>query len=193
MNQILQGFGETSTGVFGIYFKLQSFFFMPLFAVNNATISIVAFNYGARNPHRIMKTQRLACCVALGLMLTGLLAFQLVPDVLLGMFNPSEQFLEIGRGALRTISWSFPLAAICISLGACFQALGNGMYTTITSICRQMLVLLPAAYLLSLTGSVHNVWLSFPIAEVVSGSVTLFFFARIYRQKIKPLFAEERK
>ena len=193
MNQILQGFGETSTGVFGIYFKLQSFFFMPLFAVNNATISIVAFNYGARNPHRIMKTQRLACCVALGLMLTGLLAFQLVPDVLLGMFNPSEQFLEIGRGALRTISWSFPLAAICISLGACFQALGNGMYTTITSICRQMLVLLPAAYLLSLTGSVHNVWLSFPIAEVVSGSVTLFFFVRIYRQKIKPLFAEERK
>ena len=126
-------------------------------------------------------------------MLTGLLAFQLAPDLLLRLFNPSEHFLEIGRGALRTISWSFPLAAVCISLGACFQALGNGMYTTITSVCRQLLVLLPAAYLLSLTGSVHNVWLSFPIAEVVSGSVTLFFFARIYRQKIKPLFAEERK
>ena len=193
MNQILQGFGETSTGVFGIYFKLQSFFFMPLFAVNNATISIVAFNYGARNPRRILKTQRLATSVALVLMLTGLLAFQLAPDLLLRLFNPSEHFLEIGRGALRTISWSFPLAAVCISLGACFQALGNGMYTTITSVCRQLLVLLPAAYLLSLTGSVHNVWLSFPIAEVVSGSVTLFFFARIYRQKIKPLFAEERK
>ena len=191
MNQILQGFGETSTGVFGIYFKLQSFFFMPLFAVNNATISIVAFNYGARNPRRIMKTQRLATSVALGLMLTGLLAFQLAPELLLGLFNPSEHFLEIGRGALRTISWSFPLAAFCISLGACFQALGNGIYTTITSVCRQLLVLLPAAYLLSLTGSVHNVWLSFPIAEVVSGSVTLFFFARIYRQKIKPLFTGE--
>ena len=192
MNQILQGFGETSTGVFGIYFKLQSFF-MPLFAVNNATISIVAFNYGARNPRRILKTQRLATSVALVLMLTGLLAFQLAPDLLLRLFNPSEHFLEIGRGALRTISWSFPLAAVCISLGACFQALGNGMYTTITSVCRQLLVLLPAAYLLSLTGSVHNVWLSFPIAEVVSGSVTLFFFARIYRQKIKPLITEERK
>ena len=192
MNQILQGFGETSTGVFGIYFKLQSFFFMPLFAVNNATISIVAFNYGARNPHRIMKTQRLATTVALVLMITGLLAFQFVPDLLLGLFNPSENFLEIGRGALRTISWSFPIAAVCISLGACFQALGNGMYSTIVSVCRQMLALLPAAYLLSLTGSVHNVWLSFPIAEVVSGSLTLFFFARIYRQKIKPLFDAEK-
>ena len=192
MNQILQGFGETSTGVFGIYFKLQSFFFMPLFAVNNATISIVAFNYGARNPHRIMKTQRLATTVALVLMITGLLAFQFVPDLLLRLFNPSENFLEIGRGALRTISWSFPIAAVCISLGACFQALGNGMYSTIVSVCRQMLALLPAAYLLSLTGSVHNVWLSFPIAEVVSGSLTLFFFARIYRQKIKPLFDAEK-
>ena len=193
MNQILQGFGETSTGVFGIYYKLQSFFFMPLFAVNNATISIVAFNYGALNPRRIMKTRRLATSVALGLMLTGLLAFQLLPGQLLGLFNPSEQFLEIGTEALRTISWSFPLAAVCICLGASFQALGNGMYSTVTSICRQLLVLLPAAYLLSLTGIVHNVWLSFPIAEVVSCGVTLFYFARIYRQKVRPLYALERK
>ena len=189
MNQILQGFTETATSVFGIYFKLQSFFFMPLFGINGATISIIAFNYGARKPERIMKTLKLACSSALVLMTTGLLVFQFFPDLLLGMFNPSETFLVIGRSALRTISWSFPVAAVCIVLGASFQALGNGIYSTITSLARQMLVLLPVAYLMSLTGNVNNVWLAYPIAEVVSGAVTCFFFLRIYRQKIKPLFS----
>ena len=190
MNQILQGFTETATSVFGIYFKLQSFFFMPLFGINGATISIVAFNYGARKPERIVKTLKLACTAALVLMATGLLAFQLVPDLLLGMFNPSDAFLEIGRAALRTISWSFPVAAVCICLGASFQAMGNGIYATITSLARQMLVLLPVAYLMSLTGNVNNIWWAYPIAEIVSGSLTVFFFLRIYRQKIKPLFGE---
>ena len=190
MNQILQGFTETATSVFGIYFKLQSFFFMPLFGINGATISIVAFNYGARKPERIVKTLKLACTAALVLMATGLLAFQLVPDLLLGMFNPSDTFLEIGRAALRTISWSFPVAAVCICLGASFQAMGNGIYATITSLARQMLVLLPVAYLMSLTGNVNNIWWAYPIAEIVSGSLTVFFFLRIYRQKIKPLFGE---
>ncbi len=188
MNQILQGFTETATGVFGIYFKLQSFFFMPLFGLNNATISIIAFNYGARKPERIVKTLKLAVGVALTLMCTGLLVFQLAPDLLLGIFNPSDEFLAIGRVTLRTISFSFPIAAVCISLGASFQALGNGIYSTITSICRQMLVLLPVAYLLSLTGDVNKVWLAYPIAELASGTATVFFFIRIYRQKIKPLF-----
>ena len=188
MNQILQGFSETATGVFGIYFKIQSFFFMPLFGLNGAIISIVAFNYGARKPERIVKTLKIACTAAVVLMTTGFVAFQLIPDVLLGMFNPSDAFLEIGRGCLRTISWSFPVAAVCITLGASFQALGNGMYATITSLGRQMVVLLPVAYLMSLTGDVNLVWLSYPIAEVVSGGLTLFFFLRIYRQKIKPLF-----
>ena len=188
MNQILQGFTETATSVFGIYFKLQSFFFMPLFGINGATISIIAFNYGARKPERIMKTLKLAVAAALALMVTGLIAFQLMPDVLLGMFNPSETFLEIGRVCLRTISWCFPVAAVSIALGASFQAMGNGMYSTITSLARQMFVLLPVAYLLSLTGNVHMVWLSYPIAEVVSGAITVYFFLRIYRQKIKPLF-----
>ena len=188
MNQILQGFTETATGVFGIYFKLQSFFFMPLFGLNGATISIIAFNYGARKPQRITKTLKLACGSALVLMTTGMLVFQLFPDLLLGMFNPTALFLEIGRVALRTISLSFPVAAVCIVLGATFQALGNGIYSTITSICRQMLVLLPVAYLMSLTGDVNKVWLAYPIAEIVSGAATAFFFLRIYRQKIKPLF-----
>ena len=187
MNQILQGFSETATSVFGIYFKLQSFFFMPLFALNNATISIMAFNYGARDPKRIMGTLKRAVVTAITVMILGLLAFQLLPDMLLGMFNPSDEFLRIGRQALRTISWAFPMAAIGISVSASFQALGDGIYSTITSLCRQMLVLLPAAYLLSLSGEVTRVWWAYPIAEVVSTVVVLLLFSRIYKQKIKPL------
>ena len=188
MNQILQGFNETATSVFGIYFKLQSFFFMPLFGLNNATISIIAFNYGARKPDRIIRTLKLSVTAALVLMVTGLTVFQLAPDLVLNLFNPSEDFLSMGRVALRTISWSFPVAAVCISLSSCFQALGNGIYSTITSICRQMLVLLPVAYLFSLSGDINKVWLSYPIAEIASGAVTAILFTRIFRQKIKPLF-----
>ena len=187
MNQILQGFNETATSVFGIYFKLQSFFFMPLFGLNNATISIIAFNYGARKPQRMIKTLKLAAVSALALMVTGLLVFQITPDLLLNMFNPSPEFMAMGRVALRTISWCFPVAAVSIVLGASFQALGNGIYSTITSICRQLVVLLPVAYLMSLTGDVDKVWLAYPVAEVVCAVVTGYFFLRIYRQKIKPL------
>ena len=188
MNQILQGFQETATGVFGIYFKLQSFFYMPLFGLNGATISIIAFNYGARKPERIVKTLKISCGAALCLMIVGLLVFQLVPELLLNMFNPSAEFLRIGCVALRTISWCFPVSAVCIVLGASFQALGNGIYSTIVSICRQMVVLLPAAYLLSLTGEVNNVWLAFPIAEALSAGTSVFLFRRIYKNKIKPLY-----
>ena len=188
MNQILQGFTETATSVFGIYFKLQSFFFMPLFGINNATISIIAYNYGARKPDRMIKTLKLSCGAAVCLMLCGFAVFQLLPDVLLGFFNPSDTFLKIGRVCLRTISFSFPVAAVCISLGSCFQALGNGIYSTIVSLGRQMFMLLPAAYLLSLSGNVNLVWLAYPIAEIVSAALTSYFFIRIYRKKIKPLF-----
>ena len=189
MNQILQGFSETATGVFGIYYKLQSFFFMPLFGINNATISIMAFNYGARNPGRILGTLKRSCLVVMGIMLAGVAVFQLAPEMLLGFFNPSDEFLRIGCRALRIISLHFPLAAIGIALGASFPAMGNGLYSTITSLCRQMLALLPAAYLLSLTGEVTNVWWSFPIAEVISLAVSLWLFWLIYKKKIKPLKA----
>lgn len=188
MNQILQGFQETATGVFGVYYKLQSFFFMPLFGINNATVSIMAYNYGARKPKRIMKTLRLAFGVALGIMLAGTAVFQLAPGLLLGMFNPSEEFLSIGTSALRIISIHFPIAAFGIVFGASFQALGSGIYFSIVSLCRQLIVLLPVAYLLSLTGSVHNVWWAFPIAEVVSATVTGLLFLRMYRKKIQPLY-----
>ena len=190
INKILQGFsqyGEVPVNVFGIYFKLQSFFFMPLFGMNNATISIVAYNYGARKPERITKTLKIACISALTFMLLGLAVFQLVPDVLLGIFDTSPDFLSMGQRALRIISLCFPLAAVCIALGASFQALGNGIYSTIVSLCRQLIVLLPAAYLLSLTGQINAVWWAFPIAELMSMTVTTILFVRIYRKKIRPL------
>ena len=190
MNQIFLSFkdyGETAAGVFGIYFKLQSFVLMPLFGINNASISIIAFNYGARQPKRITKTLKLAVGTAMTIMLVGLTVFQLFPDQLLGIFQPSETFMALGRSALRIVSFHFPLAAVGIALGASFQALGNGIYSTITSLCRQLIALLPVAFLLSLTGNVHAVWWAFPVAEVVSLIVTLILFARIYKQKIKPL------
>lgn len=188
MNQILQGFHETATGVFGIYYKLQSLFFMPLFGINNATISIIAYNYGARKPKRITHTLKLATGFAVSIMLVGFAVFMLFPEALLGIFNPSEAFLAIGVRALRILCIPFPVAAVCIALGASFQALGNGFYSTIVSLCRQLVVLLPVAYLLSLSGSVDAVWWAFPIAEIMSTLLTAFFYARIYRQKVKPLF-----
>ena len=199
MNQIFLGFadiGETASGVFGVYFKLQSFFFMPLFGINNAAISIIAFNYGARQPKRITGTLKRAVGTAMVIMLVGLAVFQLFPDVLMGFFSTSEdassgEFVKIGVSALRIISLMFPLAAVGIALGgAAFPAMGNGMYSTITSLCRQLIVLLPVAYLLSLTGDVHAVWWSFPIAEVISMLITVFLYGKIYRNKIKPMFAE---
>ena len=188
INQILQGFSETATGVFGIYFKLQSFFFMPLFGINNAVISIVAFNYGAQKPERMMATLKNAAITALCIMLVGLAAFQLLPQLLLGIFDPTPEFMAMGIRALRTISWCFPVAAVCIILGSTFQALGTGIYSTIVSLARQLIVLLPAAWLLSFSGDVNLVWWAWPIAEGMGLSLTIFFFLRNYRRLIKPLY-----
>ena len=168
--------------------SVMQFAMLPLQGIAQGAQPITSFNYGARKPERIVKVLKVACSAALSLMVVGLLVFQLLPDLLLGLFHPSAEFLSIGRSALRTISWCFPVAAVCIALGASFQALGNGIYATITALCRQLIVLLPAAYLLSLTGNVNNVWLSFPIAEVVSCAITLLLYLRIYRRRIKPMF-----
>lgn len=191
MNQIFLSFreyGETAAGVFGIYFKLQSFVFMPLFGINNAAISIIAYNYGACQPKRITGTLKCSLTAAMTIMLLGTAAFQLIPDQLLGIFNPSSTFLELGRSALQIVSLHFPMAAVGIALSASFQAMGTGIYSTITSLMRQIVVLLPAAFLLSLTGDVHNVWWAFPISEVISLLTSLFFYSRIYRNLIKPLY-----
>ena len=197
MNQIFLGFegiGETASGVFGIYFKLQSFFFMPLFGINNAAISILAFNYGARKPERITGTLKRTVGTAMVIMLLGLAIFQIFPDILMGLFSTSGdassgEFVALGISSLRTVSLMFPMAAVGIALGgAAFPAMGNGLYSTITSLCRQLIVLLPVAFLLSLSGDVHAVWCSFPIAEVVSLAITLFLYGKVYRSKIKPMF-----
>ncbi len=188
MNQILQGFNETATGVFGIYFKLQSFVFMPVFGINNATISIIAYNYGAQKPKRVMSTVYHAMVIACCIMVLGTLGFEFFPELLLNIFNPTPEFSRMGMVALRVIAISFPMAAIGIALSGFFQALGKSTYSALASLCRQLVVLLPAAYLLSLSGNVDLVWWSFPISEVASLLFSLVLFGKLYRNKIKPLY-----
>jgi putative MATE family efflux protein len=189
MNIILGAFTSTAVAVYGVYFKIQSFFFMPVFGINNAAISILAFNFGARKPKRMVRTLRLAIGASLGIMLAGTLVFQFGPELLLSIFKTEPAFMETGVPALRIISIHFPVAAVCIILGATFQSVGIGIYSTISSLCRQLVALLPAAFLLSLTGAVRSVWWAFPIAEVMSLLITTVLFIRVYRKKIKPLEA----
>lgn len=190
MNKILLAFSSTAAAVFGVYFKLQSFFFMPTFGLNNGMVPIIAYNYGARNRQRITQTVRLSCTTAFCMMLCGIAAFNLIPDVLLGFFNASDAMLAIGCNALRIISLSYIFAGFCIVIGSVFQALGNGVYSLIVSVCRQLCVLLPAAWILSRTFGLNAVWWSFPIAEIASILVSLILFKRIYNAKIRPLGQE---
>ena len=187
MNQILLTFSETATAVFGVYFKLNSFIFMPVFGMNNAIVPILAYNFGARNKKRMTKTMKLGLLYAFSIMTAGMLIFQFVPHKLLGIFNASENMLAIGVPALRTISLSFVLASVCIILISSFQALGNGHYSLVITVIRQLLVLLPVAYFFSRTGNINLVWWAFPIAEVVALLLSLVYFMRLYRKKIKPL------
>ena len=185
MNQILMAFTSTAAAVFGVYFKLQSFIFMPVFGLNNGMVPIVAFNYGAGKKERLIQTVKLSIIYAMCLMVIGFLVFQIMPWQLLALFEASETMLAIGVPALRTISYSFLLAGFCIISGSMFQALGNGVYSMIVSIARQLVVLLPAAYLLSLTGEISYVWWAFPIAEFMSLILSVFFMVRIYKKVIK--------
>ena len=187
MNLILIQFTSTATAVFGVYFKVQSFIFMPVFGLNNGMVPIVAYNYGAGSKKRVKHVTRLSITYAVSIMLIGLLVFQIFPDKLLAMFNASENMLAIGVPALRIISISFMFAGFCIVMGSVFQALGNGVYSLVVSVARQLIVLLPAAYLLSITGNVNNVWWAFPIAELMSLSMTLFFYGRINRKIISKI------
>ncbi len=184
MNRILITFTDTATAVFGVYFKLQSFVFMPVFGLNNGMVPIIAYNYGAGNKERVVKTFKLSVCYAVAIMAAGVVIMQCIPDRLLLLFEASETMLDIGVPALRIISTCFVVAAFCIVTGSVFQALGYAWYSMINSICRQLVVLLPAAYLLALTRKLKNVWWSFPIAEVMSASVTVFFLARIWKRVI---------
>ena len=178
MNMILIGFTTTATAVFGAYFKLQSFIFMPVFGLNNAMVPIISYNYGAGKPDRVKKTVKLSILTAVIIMALGVLAFELIPDILLSMFNPSAEMLAIGEPALRIIGCHFLLAGFCIVAGSVCQAIGNPMYSLIVSVCRQLFVLLPVAWLLSQTGQLVLVWLAFPIAETVSLVMSAFFLRK---------------
>lgn len=191
MNAILIRFTETAAAVFGAYYKLQSFVFMPLFGLNNGVIPIVAFNYGARRRRRMMATVRLSLAVAFGFMMIGLLLLQTIPDRLLLLFNASEQMLAIGVPALRIISLSYLLAGFCVVLGSVFQALGHGLMSMLVALARQLFALVPIAYLLSLTGRLELVWWAFPAAEIVSFTASVLCFLRLWRRVIRPIPAGE--
>lgn len=178
LNKILISFTETATAVFGAYFKLQSFIFMPVFGLNNGMVPIVAYNFGAKNPDRVKKTVRLTIVAAVCIMMTGLVVFETIPQVLLSFFNASEHMLAIGVPALRIIALHFALAGFCIIAGSVCQAIGNPFYSLITSVCRQLVVLLPVAWLLSKTGKLDAVWFAFPIAELFSLILSAIFLGK---------------
>lgn len=175
MNLILITFSSTAVAVFGVYFKLQSFVFMPVFGLNNGMVPIIAYNYGAQKPERIHKTIRLGMAYAVAIMAVGLLVFQLIPKQLLLMFDASDAMLEIGAPALRIMSLAFVFAGVGIASSSACQAFGYSVYSMLISIARQIVVLIPAAYLLSLTGVLRSIWFAFPIAEIVSLFLSLFF------------------
>ena len=191
MNRILMAFTSTAVALYGAYFKLQSFFFMPVFGLNNGIVPIVGYNYGARKKERIYRTIRYGVLYAVCILAVGLLLFEAIPGVLLQAFSPSEHMLAIGIPALRKIAIHFPIAAFCIVGGSVCQALGKSLYSFFTSVLRQVVALIPAAYLLSLTGNVGNVWWCFPIAEVVSACATAFFLRRALRNMDRELTLTE--
>ena len=187
MNRILIEFSSTATAVFGVYFKLQSFFFMPVFGLNNGITPIIAYNYGAQQRKRMIRTIRISLTTAFCLTFIGFLCFEGIPQVLLGMFNASADMLKIGVPALRIIGIHYLIAWFCIIAGTVFQSLGKAVFSMIVSIMRQLVVLIPAAYILSKIGGLHVVWWAFPIAEVISFIVSMAFLIRIYKTIISKI------
>lgn len=188
MNKILMSFTATATAVFGVYFKLQSFVFMPVFGLNNGMVPIVAYNYGARKPDRITKTIKLSVIYAVSIMLVGLVIMQMFPAPLLKLFSASDAMLSIGIPALKTISFSFIFAGFCIVCSSVYQAFGHGVLSLLVSLIRQLAVLLPAAYILSKMSGLNAIWWSFPIAEVASVILCTYFLIHVYQKEIKPLW-----
>ena len=184
LNKILLTFTKTAAAVFGVYFKLQSFVFMPVFGMNNGIIPIIAYNYGAGNRRRMTKTVRFSMVLACSIMAVGTALMWLFPETMLKIFDASENMLAIGVPALRTISLSFVVAGFCIAMGSVFQAIGKSYFSMIVSFTRQLVVLVPVAYLLSKTGVLENVWWAFPIAEVFSLAVTLISYSYVYKKII---------
>lgn len=184
-NKILLMFSSTAVSVYGIYFKLNSFIFMPVFGLNSGMIPIIAYNYGARNKKRILDTTKLSVVVATAIMIIGIIIFQTIPDKLLQLFDASENMLGIGVTAFRIISISFIFAGYNIIIGSVFQAFGNGVYSLIISVVRQIVVILPVAYFLAVNFGLNEIWWSYPLSEIVAVILSTVFFARLYRQKIR--------
>lgn len=182
LNKILISFTTTATAVFGAYFKLQSFIFMPVFGLNNGMVPIIAYNFGARRPDRVKKTIKLSILSAISIMAVGVIVFETMPHVLLSFFNASEEMLAIGVPALRIIAICFLLAGFCIISISVFQAIGNPINSFFISVCRQLLVLLPVAWLLSRTGILDLVWFAFPIAELVSVVLCVIFLRKTLKK-----------
>lgn len=193
MNLILISFSSTATAVFGVYFKLQSFIFMPVFGLNNGLVPILAYNYGAGKQARFKEALKWGIIYAVSIMFIGVIVFQAIPGELLKLFAASDTMMSIGEPALRIISTGYLFAGFCIICGTAFQALGSAVYSMIVSIARQLVVLLPVAYLLSLTGNVNYVWWAFPIAEFASLLVTLLFLVRINKDVIRHIGEEPRE
>ena len=187
MNHILISFSSTAVAVFGVYFRLQSFIFMPIFGLNGGITPVLAYNYGARKKDRIMESLKFAIMLSVTIMVIGLIIFELFPSQILSIFNASEEMLRIGIPAMRIIAIHFPVAGVCIVLGSTFQAFSRSINSLIVSVMRQLVVLLPAAWLLAQTGEVNNVWWAFPIAEIMSALVTAILFRRLYKRVIQPL------
>ncbi len=187
MNAILGAFTETAVAVFGIYFKMQSFIFMPIFGLNNGMVPIVAYNYGAKKKQRLIKVVKLSIIYAVSIMALGLVLFQTIPHLMLKMFDASQNMLDIGIPALRIISIHFVIAGFNIIGSTMFQALGSAVYSMITSICRQLLVLLPAAYILAKIGTINMVWWAFPIAETFALAMTVLFMVRVNKKVLSKI------
>ena len=187
MNKILDTFSSTAVAVFGAYFKLQSFIFMPVFGLNNGLIPVLAYNYGARKRDRIKEALSFSLKLAMGIMIFGMLAFWLIPGLLLKIFDASDNMISLGIPALRIISLSFPIAGACIAMGSIFQAFAKSKYSLMISIGRQLVVLIPAAWMLAQSGELKYVWFAFPIAEIASLLLSLFFFRRINRKIVDQL------
>lgn len=186
LNAILAGFSEAAVSVLGVYYKLQSFVFMPVFGLNQGVMPIMGYNYGARNRKRVLDALKWGCIIAVCIMAVGCVLFMGFPQLLLGMFNPTAEMLEIGIPALRTISLCFLPAALGILASTLFQAIGMGSRSLIISILRQVVIILPAAYLFSKI-SLASVWYAFPLAEVVSLLVSILFVWQVYRLKLRHL------
>ena len=192
MNKILLGFSEAATAVYGAYFKLQNFIFMPVFGLNNACVPIVSYNYGAARLDRLKQAVKYTICTAICIMLCGLLLFALVPELLLNIFSPSAEMLQIGTTALRILGLPFPLAGFCIIAGSVCQAIGNPIHSLLISVGRQIVVLLPVAFLMSLTGNLNLVWFAFPIAEFMSLLLSTVFLRKTLKKARAHIEAQAR-